>query len=286
MGDDGFSLGDQTYVPETPSVETLNEKATVEKAPVDVDASKPAEKTEPDGGSAVWTDPAAEFQGYFIRDTIPDGTKLPPDTTFVQTWTLYNPGPRAWPVGTDVRFVGGDTMFNVDATHPSSVESIRSAMESNKLTTPLEAGESASFTVTLRTPSREGTVISYWRLKLPNGMAIGHRLWCDVQVQESMAVESVAVPVKTESLAEASDSGMIFPKLDKESPETSTHEAVNTPVDSAPTVSNPSEHEVSEDMESLTLEDADTETGFLTDEEYDVLDASDQEYLEAKQSVN
>lgn len=43
---------------------------------------------------------------------------------------------------------------------------------------------------------------------------------------------------------------------------------------------------MSEDMESLSLNDADTETGFLTDEEYDVLDASDQEYLEAKQSVN
>ncbi|KAJ5624671.1 Zinc finger ZZ-type [Penicillium lagena] len=288
MGDDGFSLGDQTYLPERISAEALNEKTTVEKAPVEVDASKPAEKTESDSGSAVWTDSVAEFQGQFIRDTIPDGTKLPPDTTFEQTWTLHNPGPRAWPVGTDVRFVGGDTMFNVDATHPSSVESIRSAMESNKLSAPLEAGESADFTVTLRTPSREGTVISYWRLKLPNGMAIGHRLWCDVQVQESTEIESVAVPVKIETPAEASDSGMIFPKLDKESPETSTHEAItpHVEVEPAPTVSNPSEPDVSEDMESLSLDDADTETGFLTDEEYDVLDASDQEYLEAKQSVN
>jgi next-to-BRCA1 protein 1 len=80
-------------------------------------------------------------------------------------------------------------------------------------------------------------------------------------------------------------SGMIFPKLEKESPESSLHEAV-AETRPAPTVSTVSEADVLEDVESLTLDEASTDAGFLTDEEYDVLDASDQEFLEAKQSIH
>lgn len=316
LSDDGtrgtIALGDQAAA----MFSGTQEKHVVEEKPaVKVDASKPAEKTEltTDAMSAIRADPVLDYQGLFVRDTVTDGTKLRPNTNFVQTWTLYNPGPRAWPIGSDVRFVGGDTMFDVDANHPSSVESIRSAMESNKLTAPVEPGQSADFTVALRTPAREGTAISYWRLKLPNGMPIGHRLWCDIQVEDpESALEEAEVPAPREApepvpvdaadvLAsfkapataspEISSSGMIFPKLEKESPETSTHEAAAEAPQSAPqapTLTNPSEGDVLEDVESLALDDADAdaETSFLTDEEYDVLDASDQEYLEAKQSVN
>lgn len=274
----------------------------MEQAPVEVEATKP-EPAWPTPYSPV---PAAEapevteeqdsdnYKAYFVRDAITDGTKLPPNTIFRQTWTLFNPGPLAWPAGIDVRFVGGDTMFNVDSSHPSSVESIRCAMESNKLTTPLGPGQSADFSVTLRTPRREGTAISYWRLKLPNGMPIGHRLWCDIQVQGVVSpTPSVAEPIKnvveelaeSESSTEPSGSGMIFPKLEKESPESSLHEAVSL-TRQAPTLSTASEGDVLEDVESLTLDEVSTDAGFLTDEEYDVLDASDQEFLEAKQSIH
>ena len=253
----------------------------MEQIPVEIDASN----SEPTRPSQL-----PEHQAYFMRDTIADGTKLPPDTSFRQTWTLYNPGPNAWPAGSDVRFVGGDTMFNVDANHPSSVESIRLAMESNKLTAPLEPGNTADFSVNLRTPRREGTAISYWRLKLPNGAPIGHRLWCDIQVQATPfhGPSEVAESEKSETSTtetEVTSSRMIFPKLEKESPEASTHEAA-TPIGPAPTFSTASEGDVLEDVESLTLDEADTDAGFLTDEEYDVLDASDQEFLEAKQSMH
>ncbi|KAJ5162409.1 hypothetical protein N7492_007801 [Penicillium capsulatum] len=313
-----MTLGDSGSPSQTPTTvptreETLEEKPAVEPNPVKVEATEP-EFTEPaqvtpPPALVAETDPSTSYNAYFVRDAIADGTKLPLDTTFHQTWTLYNPGPSAWPVGSDVRFVGGDAMFNVDTTHPSSVDSFRSAMESNKLSAPLAPGQSADFTVTLRTPQREGTAISYWRLKLPNGIAIGHRLWCDVQVEASStpaipAVEPMefAEPVKTEfsddshpessddSHPESTSSGMIFPKLEKESPETSIHETVlparpaPTVSSHAPTLSTASERDVLEDVESLALDSADTDAGFLTDEEYDILDASDQEFLEAKQS--
>lgn len=311
VNDDGLSgavaLGDRAYPPSESTVSTPvspePKQPVVEQAPVEVDASRPQnpESTpvlQPSSipMPAVQENPSADFNAYFVRDTTPDGTKLPPNTTFSQTWTLYNPGPCAWPVGSDVRFVGGDTMFNVDANHPSSVDSIRSAMETNKLTAPVEVGQSADFTVSLRTPEREGTAISYWRLKLPNGVPVGHRLWCDVQVSVAASIagptaQPAAEIMKTEETdstatdnVETAGSGMIFPKLEKESPESSTHEAV-APVQQAPTLSNESEGDILEDVESLTLDEGSTDTGFLTDEEYDVLDASDQEYLEAKQSL-
>jgi next-to-BRCA1 protein 1 len=49
----------------------------------------------------------------------------------------------------------------------------------------------ADFTVNLRSLQREGTSISYWYVKLPQGMAIGYRRWCDV-VSAASEVESTA----------------------------------------------------------------------------------------------
>jgi next-to-BRCA1 protein 1 len=240
-------------------------------------------------------DSEAEYQAFFIEDTIADRTVMPPNQVFQQTWKLYNPGPRAWPSGTNVRFVGGDSMFNVDTNHPSSLASVTAAMESNKLCKPLEVGERAEFTVTLKTPRRLGTAISYWRLKLDDGTPFGHKLWCDVQVQDELIedepVNKTEVDQKEPLLpnAEPSDdisgSQMVFPKLEKESPTSSTHEAASFPP-TAPSVSNASEHDILDDVASLTLDDADTDAGFLTDEEYDILDASDQEFMDANSSRN
>ncbi|KAJ5335400.1 hypothetical protein N7452_007803 [Penicillium brevicompactum] len=300
MGDDGsnraVALGDQPphFSPSqtaTDEKETVEEESTVsemateeEKEPFEVESPTPVNVESP-VAETIKTEETeeVEYKAYFICDTITDGTKMAPDTMFRQTWTLHNPGPTAWPAGCDVRFVGGDTMFNVELNHPSSVESIRSAMESNKLPAPVEAGGNAEFTVNLRTPSREGTAISYWRLKLPNGLAIGHRLWCDVEVQAVSEVEAVS-EVDSPAEPEAKGSVMIFPKLEKESPASSTLQ-FEAPAPQAPTLSNSSECDVLDGVESLSLDD-DTDAGFLTDEEYDVLDASDQEFLDARQSAH
>jgi next-to-BRCA1 protein 1 len=83
----------------------------------------------------------------------------------------------------------------------------------------------------------------------------------------------------------ASGSGMIFPQLDKESPESSTYQSSTTaeprsPVseksDVARTVTVASDDEFFEDAESVALH-SDEDEGFMTDEEYDILDASDEE---------
>jgi next-to-BRCA1 protein 1 len=235
----------------------------------------------------------SEYQAFFLEDTVSDGTVMRPDQVFQQTWKLYNPGPLAWPAGSNVRFVGGDSMFNVNTNQPSSLEEVTAAMESNKLSKPLEAGQGAQFTVTLKAPKRLGTAISYWRMKLADGTPFGHRLWCEVEVREDLinvdearnvAFDEKAPESPTADNSNASESQMVFPKLDKESPSASTHEAAGVPP-TAPSVSNTSEHDVLDDVASLTLDDeTETEAGFLTDEEYDILDASDQEFLDANSS--
>ncbi|KAH8688831.1 hypothetical protein BGW36DRAFT_309699 [Talaromyces proteolyticus] len=289
LGDDGFGghpfvMGDHNAMPAY-EVPTPTTAPTTEPTPVPpevatekqdskseeqfTEAPQVAEKAEP--LESVMEDHGA----YFMRDTIPDGTSMSPGHVFKQTWTLYNPGPLAWPIGTSIRYVGGDAMFNVDTNHPSSAQELTMAMSSDELTSPVGPAESADFTVTLKSPQRTGTSISYWRLKLPNGTPFGHKLWCDIKVAEELPVESSLT-------APLSESNMIFPKLEKESPLSSTHEAMSETAPSAPPLSSADEQEILEDVESLALEDVSDDNGFLTDEEYDILDASDRESLHGK----
>ena len=246
-----------------------------------------------------------KLEAHFRGDTVADGSKLLPNHRFMQTWTMRNPGPKVWPAGCSVRFIGGDNMLNVDPLHPSSTTDLAKATESNVIDRDVAVGEDVNFSVTMKTPQREGKAISYWRLKAADGTPFGHKLWCDIDVCNTPLqsnpvvynehIEYVSKEVKKEETAEAQEtsvvvqvkeepkaeheSQMIFPKLDKESPVSSTHEARNM----QPSVSN-EEQELVEDVESLDIDDDDeTDDGFLTDEEYDIVDGSDEEFMDASQ---
>jgi next to BRCA1 gene 1 protein len=217
-----------------------------------------------------------ELVAHFVRDAIADGTVLPPNTVFEQTWYLRNGGSSTWPAGCSVKFVGGDNMCAVDPEHPASVHELVSAAESTTCYTEVAPGQETGFTVLMRTPNRAGNFISYWRLTGPDGDKFGHRLWCDVNVKEAPApvVKEEPKEEAVESNPEAEGSQMIFPKLEKESPTTSIHEE-------APAATPEVQDDVDEfdDFADEPLEDDETEDGFMTDEEYDILDASDEEYL-------
>jgi len=321
------------------------------------------------------------LDAHFIRDTIVDGSKINAGLQFVQVWTLRNPGPNAWPAGCSVRHVGGDNMLNIDNTRPLSHAELADASESNVMGRPVEAGEEISFRIIMKAPTREGTAISYWRLKTADGMPFGHRLWCDINVvapaspspqqssapaastpastvtssplyerllqarldkmkaaqqshaqqfeqqkmeriqrvrkaaverllenrrreheaalatikheepetkDKELAQQSTSQPPVEEKQAERApepqSSGMIFPTLDKESPESSTYESSTTAILESPksekstmarTVTVASDDEFFEDAESVALHSDDE--SFMTDEEYDILDASDEE---------
>ena len=250
------------------------------------------------------------LQAHFLCDATPDGSKIKMGSTFQQVWVLRNPGPHDWPAGCSVRYVGGDNMLNVDNKHPSSVGDIASATESNIINHPVAKDEEVAFWVTMKAPERVGKAISYWRLKSPDAIPFGHRLWCDIDVYAAEpTIKEVAAPkevekveeeelprlVKTEELPplvkteefpplvkeeKAAESQMIFPKLDKESPVSSTyHEAVASNTTSPPaTVSNTEEQALLDDVESLAIEDVDsTDDGFLTDDDYEILDMEGEE---------
>jgi next-to-BRCA1 protein 1 len=99
---------------------------------------------------------------------------------------------------------------------------------------------------------------------------------------EEPAVEEPAVDEVTKS------SDMIFPQLEKESPASSTHEAASQAPEmeeakeESITEVNSTEHsdeEFFEDAESVEIRSlsSDGDEGFMTDEEYDILNASDEE---------
>jgi next-to-BRCA1 protein 1 len=259
------------------------------------------EQAEVEAAAALENIPAAptaeDLVAIYERDTVADGTVVPPNHVFEQTWVLRNAGTIPWPAGCSVKFVGGDYMGHVDPKHPAGIHELVSASESTVCYEPLAPGQEFPFTVLLRTPVREGKVISYWRLTTQDGIKFGNRLWCDVEVQAPKPKEEpkeelkvVATPLVEEAKEEipapkAEESQMIFPKLEKESPVSSIHEESKHELE--PVVKNESEQEV-DDFEDCMAEDDEwaednSEDGFMTDEEYDILDASDEEYLEEQQ---
>jgi len=250
---------------------------------------KPEIKLEAKALSPVPLEKATQQQDLvatFVRDTVPDSTVFGSDHVFEQTWVLRNDGTIAWPAGCSVKYVGGDYMGHLDANRPAATHDLESSSESTVSYVPVAPGEEHSFTVLLRTPQRTGRVVSNWRLTTKDGLKFGHRLWCDVLVRNTKAPVSAepeqvrsesdlspqadtakaSIPVEEEH-AELQKSQMIFPKLEKESPEASIHNGDATDV-------SPTGEEEYEDLaEDSWVED----DSFLTDEEYDILDASDEE---------
>ena len=237
-----------------------------------------------------------DLQALFVRDVIPDGSMMAPSQRFSQTWTLRNPGPNVWPAGCCVYYIGGDSMLDIDPNHPSHVNQVYKAIRSNVVDRKVEVGEEVEFQVIMRTPERKGKAISYWRLKDPSGLPFGHKLWCDVEVRRHEPAPKIEEQVKTEHIEDISkhakvedeikdeeeqgESKMIFPKLDKESPISSTHEAGASSVPPGPISTE--EKALLEDVESLELDDeSDSDEPFLTDEEYELI-ASDDERETAK----
>ncbi|KAI1273495.1 hypothetical protein F5Y07DRAFT_391270 [Xylaria sp. FL0933] len=240
-----------------------------------------------------------DLVAVFKWDTIQDGSVMPPNHTFEQTWVLRNEGKVPWPAGCSVKFVGGDYMGAVDPAHPAGIHELVSASESTICYNPLHPGQEFPFTVLMRTPDRDGKVISYWRLTTRDGVKFGHKLWCDVDVQTPPKVEEVKpqvsgaveseIKVEEANPTAISESHMIIPKLEHESPSASIFKDSRPEIEvetEADTMS-PSAVDDDDDFEDCGQDDwaEDSASGFFTDEEYDILDASDEEFLFEQQKM-
>lgn len=297
-GEHMYTMGDQLPQTSSKSTETTPaapcaNAATQVQTVAEVKPTEPAK--EDSKAEAIKPTCASNLQAHFISDAVADGSVLSPSIQFEQVWTLRNPGPHAWPSGCSVHFIGGDIMFNVDPNHPSSVSDIVKATESNATDRMVAVDEEFDFTVIMRTPEREGKAISYWRLKAADGLPFGHKLWCDIDVRVPKAaapasevktehIEDVTKQVESEEVKKTekqSESQMIFPKLDKESPVSSTHEAQTA----SSSFTTAGKEQLLDDVHSTGLEDS-TDDGFMTDEEYEMLNASEDEWMEAKNGNN
>lgn len=228
--------------------------------------------------------PPEKLVAVFVREAVSDSTIMAPNQVFEQTWVLRNEGTTSWPAGCAVQYIGGDYMGHVDSAHPAGISELVSASKSTVCYSPLAPGQEFSFTVLLRTPNRTGKFISHWRLVTDKDEKFGNRLWCEINVRNVKKVPRHA-SVKTEEQVKKeevepamSESNMIFPKLEKESPVASMHQSLPSQTHTVV-----AEDEEEESTVSRTTEgdwDEASDDGFMTDEEYDILDASDEEYLE------
>ncbi|KAK7943745.1 ZZ type zinc finger domain-containing protein [Apiospora aurea] len=259
-------------------------QTVVDVKPTEPEVKVEEKEAEPEQVAPVEEKPAEpELVAIFKHDTVEDGTVMSPKTTFEQTWVLKNEGQTAWPAGCSVKFVGGDYMGAVDPTHPAGIHELVSASESTVCYNQLQPGQEFPFTVLMRTPDRAGQAISYWRLTTADGVKFGHKLWCDVMVETSRP-ETQEGTILDSKVPEMVKSQMIIPKLEHESPSGSVHmtkseseieAAAETSTLAPSTQDNEDEYEDCVDDEDWAAESDD---GFLTDEEYDILDASDEEY--------
>ncbi|KAK7739151.1 hypothetical protein SLS53_005787 [Cytospora paraplurivora] len=264
--------------------ERLREKLREQEAHLRAPQENPLPEAATPQGQDSNENLADKLVAVFERDTIVDGTVLAPNQVFEQTWVLRNAGDVQWPAGCSVKFVGGDYMGHIDPSHPARLHDLVSASESTVCYNSVAPGQQFSFTVLLRTPAREGKFISYWRLTTTDGHKFGHRLWCDVSVQAPKTVdetkEEIPAVVKKEEQAEPvpESSQMIFPKLEKESPEASSQDIKSEAAEV---------EEEADDFEDCGEDDswAESDDAFLTDEEYDILDASDEEYLDEQKKT-
>lgn len=229
--------------------------------------------------ASVQTSKHEDLEAVYVSDTIADGTVMKPNHVFEQNWTVHNTGKFAWPAGCSVKFVSGDYMGHIDPSHPTSVRDLILANESTVCYHALKPGCEFTFSVLLRTPKRPGKVASYWRLTTPDGFHFGHRLWCDVEVENIQIAEETQLgkaEQKVEDKTEVSpvQSQMIFPKLEKESSVSSVHHEAK----SEPYVAELSREAHETDFEELPEDDDDWAESVLTDDEYDLIDASDEEY--------
>lgn len=299
MGDRGMQVNRGTAASTHESISATPVQTVVDvqpteqqspKSPVSEEVEIKSEEKDSEVATLVEKSSQADLRAIFLRDSVSDGTVLPPNHTFEQVWVLRNEGEAAWPAGCSVKFVGGDYMGAVDPTHPAGIHELVSASESTICYNALKPGQEFPFTVLMRTPDREGKVISYWRLTTPDGAKFGHKLWCDVTVQAPPKAQPQSEEVEISSPApEMAESQMIIPKLEHESPSSSMHgKALSEGETETDTLAQSAQEEQEDDDFEDCAEDeewaeAESDEGFMTDEEYDILDASDEEYLSEQQ---
>jgi hypothetical protein len=165
---------------------TLPAKATSQptdtKEPSDTPVPPPTE-VKPTATTAIYDN----ISGV-LDITYPDGTVVPPSTTFVKTWRLTNGGTTTWGPGYALVFTGGDAMST-----PSSVP----------ITVSVPPKGTLDVSVTLTTPVTPKSYTGLYKLRNANGVLFGYganndqAFWVKVTVGTPTAAYFSVVSVPT-----------------------------------------------------------------------------------------
>ncbi|CAG2169536.1 unnamed protein product [Oppiella nova] len=134
---------------------------------------------------AVATNKKLYLSGLLVGDeTIPEGTRVPPNTRFRKTWKVRNTGTKVWTGRTTLRYVWG---------HPE-LEPFGRVTEVQAPT--LRPGEEGRVTIrfTSPNPSTPTRYQSHWRLH-HRGQPFGQRLECKVIVDPSADPMTPLAPI-------------------------------------------------------------------------------------------
>jgi hypothetical protein len=123
----------------------------------------------------------------YLGETVPDGTVVQPEVTFVQTWTLANTGNATWDAGCTLRHVGGEA---IGATQSTPLP-------------PILPGAQAPVTVLFRSPAAAGRYRSVWQPHDGDGDLFGTPIWVEIEVPGLVAVSpGMPAPVPAEVSAD------------------------------------------------------------------------------------
>jgi len=104
----------------------------------------------------------------FLADiTIGEGESVPPNTPFVKTWRVENPGPDPWPPGTILRFSSGSQLASSDRV----------------LAGILAPHTATDISVEMTSPSEPGIYESKWRMSTATGNFFGDTIWVIITVE-------------------------------------------------------------------------------------------------------
>lgn len=116
----------------------------------------------------------------FVTDiTIPDGTTLQPNETFVKTWRIKNRGTCTWTPDYSLTFNGGDQMgYNTTIRLPGYVA----------------PGQSIDVSVTLTAQTNPGSYRSYWIMRNASGVLFGTGEKANTPIYVDIRVKQPAAP--------------------------------------------------------------------------------------------
>ena len=97
--------------------------------------------------------------------TIPDGSEINVDTSFLKTWRLTNSGTCNWTADYKVVFTTGNKMGGVSPV---------------KIGAAVASGQQIDVSVDLVAPGTVGPHIGYWQLQKPDGSPVG-LLWVEIR---------------------------------------------------------------------------------------------------------